>query len=258
MIKVAFFDIDWTLYDHLSKRWIPSAIEAIKELKRKGIKVFVCSARPYDSLKLFGVFDLGIDWDGYVASAGAIAVVDGKTIHKQLMDPKDAYAICDKMEELGLVLEIVTPTKRYITGKPDKYVDSYSAIYHYILPEIKAYKGEETTGLLLFMTEEYDEEVRSVCPSIAWFRFHPSAVDVSPVEHVKGEAVACVLDYLGIPKEDSISFGDDYQDISMGEATGTFVCVGNGREEVKKVATYVTSRIEDDGIERALKHFKLL
>ena len=49
MIKAAFFDIDWTLYDHASQRWIASGLEAIKKLKEKGVKVFVASARPYDS-----------------------------------------------------------------------------------------------------------------------------------------------------------------------------------------------------------------
>lgn len=258
MIKAAFFDVDWTMYDHSEKKWSESGIEAIKKLKRRGVKVFVCSARPYDSQKLFGVFDLGIKWDGYIASAGAIAVVGNKTIQKQLMNKRDAYAICSKMKKLGRALEVVTPKGRFMVGTPDEYVDSYNAIYHYITPKIRPYRGEETTGLLLFMPEENDEEVRSVCSDLAWFRFHPAAVDVSGVEHRKGDAIKCVLDYLGLRKEETISFGDDFQDISMGEATGIFVCMGNGRDEVKKMADYVTSAVGDGGIERALEYFKLI
>ena len=66
------------------------------------------------------------------------------------------------------------------------------------------------------------------------------------------------MDYLGLKKEETISFGDDTQDISMKKATGTFVCMGNGKDEVKAVADYVTDRIENDGLEKALKHFKLI
>ena len=70
-LKAAFFDVDWTLYDHKAKRYVPSGIAAINELKHKGVKVFICSARPYESLRLFGAFDQGVKWDGFIACAGA-------------------------------------------------------------------------------------------------------------------------------------------------------------------------------------------
>ena len=37
MIKAVFFDIDWTLYDHEAKRFVPTAIEGIKN---GSVKVF--------------------------------------------------------------------------------------------------------------------------------------------------------------------------------------------------------------------------
>ena len=258
MIKAAFFDIDWTRYDHAAKRWVPSGIEAVKELKRHGVKVFICSARPYNSQYLFGVFDQGIEWDGYIASAGAIAVVDGVTVRKMLMKTEDAYKICDKMLSIGRTLEVVTPLDRFLIAPADEYVDSYHYVYTYQVPEVRPYQGEETTGMLLFIPEELDEEVHSVCPHLAWYRFHPAGVDLSDSIHEKGDAVECVLSYLGLKKEETISFGDDTQDISMGQQTGIFVAMGNAKDSVKEAADYVTDRIENDGIERALKHFSLI
>lgn len=258
MIKAAFFDIDWTLYDHASKRWIESGLDAIKKIQNNGVKVFLCSARPYNSQKLFGVFDLGIKWDGYIASAGAIAVVDGVTVRKMLMKEEDVRAIVKKTKELGRTLEIVTPTNRFLVSPPDEYVSSYHYVYQYQVPEVKDYEGEETTGLLLFAPKELDEEIHGVCPKLAWYRFHESGVDISDEIHEKGDAIQSVLDYLGLTKEEAVSFGDDTQDISMARSTGVFVCMGNGREEVKQVATFVTDRIEDDGILNALKRLNLL
>lgn len=258
MIKAAFFDIDWTLYDHASQRWIASGIEAIKKLKEKGVKVFVASARPYDSQYTFGVYDLGFEWDGYIASAGAIAVVGDKTIRKMLMKTEDVYRICDKVLSLGRTLEVVTPKERFLISPVDEYVSSYHYVYQYIVPEVRQYKGEEATGMLLFLPEELDEEVHSVCPHLFWYRFHPAGVDVGDEPHEKGEAIKDILNYLGISKEEAISFGDDTQDITMADATGIFVAVGNAKEEVKQAATYVTDRIEDDGVEKALRHFGLI
>ena len=39
---------------------------------------------------------------------------------------------------------------------------------------------------------------------------------------------------------------------------GIGVAMGNGEEEVKAVADFVTADIDDDGIEKALKHFNLI
>jgi Predicted hydrolases of the HAD superfamily len=84
-IKIAFFDIDCTLYDWEHKTWVASAITAIKQLQKNGVLVYLCSARPYNSMKLFGVFDLGIRWDGYIASAGAVAYGDRHYIKTLVM-----------------------------------------------------------------------------------------------------------------------------------------------------------------------------
>ena len=84
-IKAAFYDIHNTLYDWKNREWTPSGIEAVKAIKKKGIKVFICSARPYQSIREFGVFDMGIKWDGYVASAGGIAFARGKYLFKRTL-----------------------------------------------------------------------------------------------------------------------------------------------------------------------------
>jgi hydroxymethylpyrimidine pyrophosphatase-like HAD family hydrolase len=46
-IKIVFTDIDMTLYSHHTKQVPPSAVDAIKKLQAKGIKVFLCSGRNY-------------------------------------------------------------------------------------------------------------------------------------------------------------------------------------------------------------------
>ena len=90
MIKALFFDVDNTLYCWKEHRFMPEALKAIKKLQKKGIKVFLCTARPYDSMKRFNCFNLGLKWDGWIGSAGAVAFTNGKFVFKELMDPKDA------------------------------------------------------------------------------------------------------------------------------------------------------------------------
>ena len=66
------------------------------------------------------------------------------------------------------------------------------------------------------------------------------------------------LKLLGIKREEIIAFGDAENDLEMIRYAGIGVAMGNGEEAVKAVADYVTADIDDDGIEKALKHFKLI
>lgn len=58
--------------------------------------------------------------------------------------------------------------------------------------------------------------------------------------------------------KDTIAFGDGRNDIEMLETAGLGIAMGNAVDEAKAVADYVTARIEDDGIQKALKKFKLI
>jgi hydroxymethylpyrimidine pyrophosphatase-like HAD family hydrolase len=89
-------------------------------------------------------------------------------------------------------------------------------------------------------------------------RYFDYAVDVMPVQHLKGQAVADVLHHYGFTKAESLGFGDDLQDISLADNVGKFVCMGNGKDEVKQHASYVTSAVWDNGVLQGLRYFGLV
>lgn len=257
-IKIAFFDIDWTLYDHQVHRYIPSALQAIKKLQSTGVKVFLCSARPYDSMKSFGVFDLGIRWDGYIASAGAVAYYKHQKIKALLMPKVEVRNLMKVVAREGLTMELVGLRSRALTAKVDRYVEEYHKIYADIVPKVRPYKGVDVTGALLYSTKDYDEAIAKACPHLLFYRFCDYGVDVMDVPHEKGDAIKDVLNYLGLQKEEAVAFGDDFQDLSMIPQVGCFIAVGNGKDEVKKQANLVTDPIKDDGIAKALSKLSLI
>ena len=258
MIKAAFFDVDWTLYDHNQHMFIPSAIKAIKKLKKNGVKVFICSARPYDSLKKFGMFELGIKWDGYIGSAGSIAVVGNHPVYTSLLEKEDARKLVKFVKDNKLSAEFITPRSRILVGEYNAEIEKYYAVFADVLPEKKRISGRILTGALLFCTEEFDEPLKKILPDLEYYRFFETGLDVMPRLHKKGVAIKYILDYLGIHPDEAIGFGDDIQDITMKEGLEYLVCVGNGKEEVKAVADFVTKPIEEDGIEYALQKLKLI
>ena len=67
-----------------------------------------------------------------------------------------------------------------------------------------------------------------------------------------------LLKYLGVSAEDTMAIGDSTNDIPMFEVAKHTVCMGNGMEELKARAGYITESVLDDGIEKALKHYGLI
>ena len=55
-----------------------------------------------------------------------------------------------------------------------------------------------------------------------------------------------------------MAFGDDTNDIPMFNIVKYGICMGNGNQEAKKHAFYITSNIEEDGIKNALEHFNVI
>ena len=67
-----------------------------------------------------------------------------------------------------------------------------------------------------------------------------------------------MLEIHGISGEEMVAFGDGENDIEMLSFAGVGVAMGNAEEPVKAVADFVTADIDDDGIEKALKHYNLI
>ncbi len=258
MFKIAFFDIDWTLFDHKNHVWPKSAVSSLKALKEKGIKVVLCTARPYHSMEAFGVFDLGIDFDGYISSAGGVAYCDGVFALKNLMKGTDVISFCNKAKEKSLTLELVEVTTRKLVFPLTEYSNTFYEAFHEVVPPMGKYEGEEVVGINLFAPDSVDKEFMDAFPQLIYSRYFETAVDVMGTPHLKGLAVKSVLEHYGYKKEEAIGFGDDLQDISMAEHVGSFVCMGQGKDEVKKIATYVSTPVWEDGVYDGLRHFKLL
>lgn len=257
MIKALFFDVDNTLYDWESRRFIPSAIKAINEAKKKGVKVFVCTARPYASLKEFGVFDLGIQWNGVISNCGAIVTCGNRTLRKMIMNPQEIRKLCKIAIKNQLTMELVTPRTRFLIAPGNTYLENYHGTYSDNVPPVHPYRNDAVTGVLLFAPKEYDHLFQEECPALTYYRFHDCGVDISEGEHRKGDGIAMILNHLGLKKDEVLGFGDDLQDITMNESS-IFVCVGNGKDPVKEAADYVCPPIAEDGIEVALHHFGVL
>ena len=67
-----------------------------------------------------------------------------------------------------------------------------------------------------------------------------------------------ILKKENINIEETMAIGDSDNDIDMLKLVNVGVAMGNGNDDIKKIADYITTDINDDGIEKALQHFDLI
>ena len=74
----------------------------------------------------------------------------------------------------------------------------------------------------------------------------------------KGTAIERFMEHIGAPISDSIAFGDSGNDLEMMHCAGIAVAMGNATDPIKKVADYVTTAVDKDGIYNAFVHLGLI
>ena len=62
-----------------------------------------------------------------------------------------------------------------------------------------------------------------------------------------------MLEHLNISKEEAISAGDSFDDVSMFKQTGISIAMGNGKDIAKENASIVAPTIGEHGLGQILK-----
>ena len=73
----------------------------------------------------------------------------------------------------------------------------------------------------------------------------------------KGEALAALASFLGIPLTEVMAIGDGTNDVSLLSKAGLAVAMADAPDELKAVADYVTLDVEHNGAAEAIKRFLL-
>ena len=259
-IKIIFVDIDWTILSHYKGKHVfdKASIRALKNAQKRGVKVCICTARAYHSVVYTGLLKI-FKPDGLIISNGGLVMIDDKIIKEINFTEKNYQKMIDVANELGLTMQITEAYGAFFTREPNEYVDHVFAIYQEAYPKVEDYKNRKGINAVVFCTSDYDEKLIAKLPKeMHVFRYYDYAVEIIEEEHIKGEGIKDVLKYYNISADNVLTIGDDVQDISMFELSKYSACMGNGKEEVKPYATYITAPIEKHGVKKALKYYKVI
>ncbi|KAA6320781.1 putative bifunctional phosphatase/peptidyl-prolyl cis-trans isomerase, partial [termite gut metagenome] len=82
--------------------------------------------------------------------------------------------------------------------------------------------------------------------------------DVVAANNGKEKGIDEIIKYFGFSLDETMSFGDGGNDMSMLRHAAIGVAMGNAGKRVKQAADYVTTSVDDNGIMNALKYFNII
>lgn len=258
MIKIVFLDFDNTLYSHSTDSICDSAYLAIKKLQEKGIKVFLCTGRPYCELRFFDLAKY--NFDGILASEGQIGFdKDDNIIYNNPITGKLKEEIIDRFNNKKLPM-IISTERDFFANYIDETINNINSAIHTENPEVKEFTNENIYMCSVFHGKNEDEwnkifELKDIADIAVW---NPKAVDLIPKNSSKALGIDAIINKLDIKKEETMCFGDSYNDIEMIKYCEIGIAMGNSKDPVKQAADYITNDIDEDGIYNALKHFDLI
>ena len=133
------------------------------------------------------------------------------------------------------------------------------------VPELKAHitaLGHDVQKIQMFFRDpelrlRSLEEMRLRFPDIAVTSSIPRNVELNSLDAQKGIALVRLAERLGIDPAETVTFGDDLNDVNMLRAAGLGVAMANAGPEARAAADRITDSCDESGVGRAIERLLL-
>jgi Cof subfamily protein (haloacid dehalogenase superfamily) len=270
-IRLLAVDIDGTLLNPQFQ--ISDAdMAALRRAHREGVEVILVTGRRH-KFALPIAQQLGFDlW--LVSSNGAITrSLSGETFHRDLLPIETCRKLCEAMHEfrgntvLTFDIEgkgaIVLEHMRELNGSIQRWLEKNLEFIDFVIPLERSLTTDPVQimfcGPIARMRQALDRLATcGVEKEITVLRTEYPVRDLSIVDVLnqgcsKGHALERWANYRGIPREQVMAIGDNYNDIEMLAFAGVPFIMGNASEELRGRGWPVTLANDQNGIAAALE-----
>lgn len=260
--KILFFDIDGTLITDDGKRTFPeSAKHAIRQARRNGHLTFINTGRTFENVDDF-IRVAG--FDGYVCGCGTYIVVDDKELYHNKLSRKRCVEIAELARECMIqgIFEHANQTcydKDHPLKEADYLIDYFRKMGRTLVDDI--YAESFVFDKFTAWYKEGVTDIKTFMDGLKDFDFidrEDNFYEVVPKGFSKATGIKYLLDYYNLPIDNAYVFGDSNNDLEMLQYVPNSIAMGVCTPEVKAIAAYQTSRVEEDGIMKAMQHFGII
>jgi len=246
-----FFDVDGTLLDTTTHLVPDSTVKALNTLSDQGYAICIATGR---NLKMFKILNLEglVKWKYLILNNGHMILdQDFKIIRHHIHDPKVVRKLIERCSELNMPVFLGGPEGEMLTLKANDYVETSHRYYKEPIPKVKDYEDEPIDQILIYEKEDFDWESLNDIEGLDIKATTTTSADVSIAGVSKHHSILDLLSTTGF-SDYYIAFGDSLNDYEMLQHAPISVAMGNGLDAIKKIAHYVASPVDEDGIAKML------
>ena len=264
MIKLIATDIDGTiLKDDFT--FSDGVKKCIKTLKENGIHVIIATGRMYSSTKIISN-ELGLE-EPVISYQGALVkntAGDEEVIYQKNVDVKTAKEIIAWAKENNIHINLYDKDILYVEN--DDYIVQRYSNERYTKYQIKPFDELELTQIHKLLAIDFNNpdkvtqwknEMSAKYPNLHIVKSTPYFCEFSNCDATKGKALTYLCDLWGIKQEEVLCIGDQDNDLELLSAGGVKVAMGNGTQNLKNIADFVTDTVDNDGFVKAVNKFIL-
>ena len=252
--KILFFDVDDTLVDSKTGKVPESTIEALHNLQENGHKICISTGRPLFNKANPSIF-FDVPWDGYVCFNGQGIYNKERVMFYNYAYSKDVVRrLIEKVNEQKYNMMLLEEKRTVMANEYFKYAKTACEYFHIDMPPYEEYKGNDIFGMDMSAPSASDISVFKDIEEIELYHGQNDYLDVVNKGINKKKGIEKMLEYYNM--DGYVAFGDSNNDLEMMKGADISICLGQGLETVKKVSTYVTDEVLEDGIYNACKKYK--
>ena len=216
---------------------------------------------------------LDYGFDGAVCSAGGYVFCGDKVLVDLPMEPQLAQGVRSAMERHGVECTLEARDATYgslkmierwsFTHRDAGPLNSEAARWRKAMEDgmtmspLAEYKGEPLYKIVYIAerSEDLNEAKRLYEDRFVFCESKPDGLNGGYVngelinrKFDKGRGIKAVCDYLGVPLQNSIGFGDSDNDLQMTDVVGISVCMADGSASLKQRCDRIAPSVYEDGI----------
>lgn len=267
-IKLITIDIDDTLVN-TAKQVTPRVKAALQEATAQGIKVVLTTGRPLPGVQEY-LDELGLNHqdDQYAITynGGVVQTTNGEELGGKELAYSDYLRLREVADELGAYLQVETIDAAYTSAKEINYWasrENFLIKMPLIIKPVDEMDPNDHYVKFMFIGDEADiDSWRDALPADVKEAYYivkstPQHLEFMHKDATKGSGLLTLAAKLGIDRSETMALGDQQNDVTMIEAAGLGVAMGNAVPEVKAVADVETTTQNADGVGVAVEKWVL-
>lgn len=263
------FDLDGTLLTS-GKEITDRTCAVLQKAHEKGILLVPSTGRFFDGLPTV-VREL--PFIRYAITINGAVVYDrgeGRELSRTMIPWERAIDVYRFLDDYDLIYDCYDTNGGFMTRAMQERAADYAPNDYYLeriftwrkpVEDLKAFLTEQEKDVAkiqmffrdMDLREQLLHELPERFPDLAVATSISNNIEINHAQATKGVALTNMAAALNIPVEATVAFGDDLNDLSMLEAAGCAVAMGNAKEEVKRVADIITKDNDHDGVVCAME-----